>query len=337
MRAREGDLIKTNDCVIFDVKGLVHPPNKVIAFPRYIPSPDGTRENKGKTYSKVYNLEERFKYLQKVKPQLLVDDPVFGETLCEVPKEAIKKHFDPISSLESMRKSHKLESLKQKAVKFAEELKTAACIPWSSIGISGSVMGELFTQLSDIDPIVYGSENCRKAYSSLKILQKTENSGFRPYTNDQLKTLFNFRSKDTMMTFDDFRKVEARKAFQGMYDGTDYFVRFVKDWSEVKECYGDVVYKNAGYTKLSATVSDVSDALFTPCTYKLENVDVIEGTKLAPLEQVISFRGRFCKQAEENENILVQGKAEYVTDKRRNRSWYRIIIGNKPTDYMVLQ
>jgi predicted nucleotidyltransferase len=37
MKAREGDLIKTKSNVVFDVKGLVHPPNKIIAFPRFIP------------------------------------------------------------------------------------------------------------------------------------------------------------------------------------------------------------------------------------------------------------------------------------------------------------
>jgi predicted nucleotidyltransferase len=65
MRAREGDLIETDNNVIFDVKGLVHPPHKVIAFPRYIPSAEGTRERGGNLYGKVYNLAERFQYLQQ--------------------------------------------------------------------------------------------------------------------------------------------------------------------------------------------------------------------------------------------------------------------------------
>ena len=85
MRAREGDLIKTGDNVIFDVKGLVHPPDKVIAFPRYIPSTRRHPWTPGNLYGKVYNLAERFKYLQQKTPQLIVADPVFGETLCEVP------------------------------------------------------------------------------------------------------------------------------------------------------------------------------------------------------------------------------------------------------------
>jgi len=53
MQAREGDLIKTENNVIFDVKGLVHPPDKVIAFPRYIPSPTGNRGSGADMYGKV--------------------------------------------------------------------------------------------------------------------------------------------------------------------------------------------------------------------------------------------------------------------------------------------
>ena len=44
MNAREGDLIEIQDNVIFDVKGLVHPPNRVVAFIRYVPDPNGNRQ-----------------------------------------------------------------------------------------------------------------------------------------------------------------------------------------------------------------------------------------------------------------------------------------------------
>ena len=79
MRAQEGDLIETSDKVIFDVKGLVHPPDKIVAFPRYIPSAEGTRGRRGELYKKIYNLAERFNYLQKKTPELIVADSVFGE------------------------------------------------------------------------------------------------------------------------------------------------------------------------------------------------------------------------------------------------------------------
>jgi predicted nucleotidyltransferase len=165
---------------------------------------------------------------------------------------------------------------------------------------------------------------------------KDDASGFKQYTRGELQALFDFRSKDTIMGFEDFSRVEGRKAFQGMYEGTDYFIRFVKDWSQVNGHYGDVCYKNAGNLKITATIADDSEALFTPCTYKIENVTVSEGAKLEPIKEIVSFRGRFCEQARNGETVTAQGKVEHVTDKRHGKTYYRIILGNQTADYMVL-
>ena len=258
MKAREGDLIKTKSNVVFDVKGLVHPPNKIIAFPRFIPSPQGSRRGKDALYGKVYSLGERFRYLQENHPDLIVFDPVFGETLCEVPTEQIVEHYQPAEKLAELRKSKNITPLETKALQLATTLKEKAGIPWKAIGISGSIMAGLTNEKSDIDPLVYGVENSRKAYAALKELFKTGDSGFKPYIREELKILFDFRSKDTQMSFEDFLLVESRKAFQGMFMGTDYFVRFVKEWSETTEQYGDVCYSNSGYAKITANIADRS-------------------------------------------------------------------------------
>jgi predicted nucleotidyltransferase len=336
MKAREGELIETDDKVIFDVKGLVHPPDKVIAFPRYIPTAEGTRKGIGTLYSKVYNLAERFQYLKKNTPELIVDDPVFGETLCEVPVDRITKHYKPIEKIAELRKAKNLHSLERKAILLAESLKETSGIPWSSIGISGSIMVGLYTRKSDIDPLVYGAKNCRKAYTALENLVQDGSSLFKRYSREELHELFDFRSKDTMMSFEDFAMVERRKAFQGKFDGVDYFVRFVKDWDEISEKYGDVCYKNGGYARITATVADVAQALFTPCAYTLEKVKVTDGPVLKPIREIVSFRGRFCEQAKTGERIVAQGKVEHVKDMRNNNEHYRMIIGNKPSDYMIL-
>jgi uncharacterized protein len=337
MKAREGDLIKTKSQVVFDVKGLVHPPNKVIAFPRFIPSPQGTRQGKDALYGKVYSLGDRFKYLQENHPELIVFDPVFGETMCEVPVDQIIEHYQPPEKLASLRTSKNLNILETKALQLATTLKDKSGIPWNAIGISGSIMAGLTTEKSDIDPLVYGVENSRKAYAALKELLKTEGSGFKPYSKTELQTLFDFRSKDTEMSFEDFETVESRKAFQGMFLGTDYFIRFVKDWSETSEQYGDVCYKNSGYAKIIANITDSSGALFTPCSYKLKDVSVVEGPKLTRITEIVSFRGRFCEQATVDEKIEAQGKVELVTNKNSSNEYYRLIIGSKPSDYMVLK
>ncbi len=336
MRGREGDLIKTENHVIFDVKGLVHPPSKLIAFPRYIPSSQGTRQGKKSLYGKIYSFSERFKFLEQNMPNLIVHDAVFDETLCEVPIDTIREHYKPIEKLRLLRTSKELGALERKAMQLAEALKEAADIPWSAIGISGSVLVGLHTSKSDIDPVVYGVENCSRAYAALENLLKDDASKFKSYSREELQVLFDFRSKDTIMSFEDFARVERRKAFQGMFDGTDYFIRFVKDWNEVSEQYGDVCYKNCGYAKIAATVAYDAEALFTPCTYTIENVKVLEGPKLEPIREIASFRGRFCEQARKGEAVTAQGKIERVTDKRQYYEYYRIILGNKPADYMIL-
>jgi predicted nucleotidyltransferase len=337
MKAREGDLIRTVSNVVFDVKGLVHPKDKIIAFPRFIPSDAGTRQGRGVTYGKVYSLGDRFAYLQKNHPDLIVYDPVFGETLCEVPTDQIAELYQPTEKLAQLRAAKSHSPLEEKALRLAITLKEKADIPWSAIGISGSIMAGLTTATSDIDPLVYGALNSRKAYRALQLLRETEGSGFKPYTTEELKTLYDFRSKDTQMSFHDFQAVEERKSFQGMFMGTDYFIRFVKDWSEVTEHYGEVVFENSGYCKINATVEDSRDALFTPCSYGLRDVEVLEGPKLAPIVEVVSFRGRFCMQAETGERIEAQGKTELVTDMKSGGKHYRLILGNKPQDYMVLR
>ena len=66
------------------------------------------------------------------------------------------------------------------------------------------------------------------------------------------------------------------------------------------------------------------------------DVEVVEGPKLSAITEVVSFRGRFCQQATVGEKIEAQGKVELVTDNKNNSRHYRLILGNKPQDYMVL-
>ena len=331
---REGDFIETKESLIFDVKGLIHPPRRIIAFIRYFPSENGNRKRLEKYYGKVYSLSRRYAWLKENLPDYLVYDPVFDEVLCEVPVEDIEKHYTPVETVKRLLKAENLDFLEFKALELVSLLKASADIPWNAIGISGSPMVGLHTPNSDIDLLVYGSENCRKVYSAIKNLLEDSSCPLKPYSLDELRQLFDFRSKDTLMSFEDFVRVESRKILQGKFMQTDYYIRFVKGWNEIEENYGDVRYKNFGYGKIEAIVIDDSESIFTPCTYKIENVKVLEGPDAEPIMEVASFRGRFCEQARKGEKIVAQGKIEQVT-KKDGTTYYRLLIGNKPTDYMI--
>jgi hypothetical protein len=193
----------------------------------------------------------------------------------------------------------------------------------------------LHTPASDIDPIVYGSKACYKVYSALGSLSEDDKSPVKRYSSKELKELFDFRSKDTAMPFEDFVRTESRKVLQGKFMGRDYFIRFVKDWNEIEEKYGTILYKPEGYAKIRATVADNSEAIFTPCCYRIDNVEVLEGTRIEAVEEIASFRGRFCEQARKGETVIAQGKVEKL-QKEGEREQYRLLLGNKPSDHMIL-
>jgi len=334
IRAREGDLIEAFDGALFDVKGFVHPPNKLIAFIRYVPDPTGDRKRDGVTYRKVYALSERYALLKRAFPQYLVYDPVFDELLCEVPIEDVKKHYQPINHLEGLRHKGASDETERLALTFIELLKDNMRVPWRKLGISGSILVGLHTSTSDIDPIIYGSESCRKVHAALKTLLGDEKSHAKAYDLEGLRGLFDFRSGDTATVFEDFVRTESRKVLQGKFMGRDYFIRCVKDWDEVKEQYGTVRYRTEGYAKIKAQVTDDSEAIFTPCRYGIENVEILEGAHVKPIREIASFRGRFCEQAEKGEGVIAQGKVERVQGVERNVH-YRLLLGNQKSDFMI--
>ncbi|MCL2643024.1 MAG: hypothetical protein FWD52_05900 [Candidatus Bathyarchaeota archaeon] len=363
MLAREGDFIQHKSNVIFDVKGLIHPKDRIVAFPRYIPNPKGSRhDNNGVSYGKVYSLEERFKFLQKHLPNLLTFDKVFNETLCEVPTNEIINHFQPQKKLSQLLHTNNNNTdtddnkgstysssggsggvggfLEEKALRFALDLHDVAGVSFDALGVSGSILAGLTTATSDIDLLVYGVDNCHKVYATLHHMFKKGHPRVKAYTSQELEALYDFRSQDTHMSFKDFQRVETRKAFQGMYQNTDFFIRFVKDWPDLTEQYGDIYYHNIGYTKITATINNNSETLFTPCTYQLKNVTNTENPNLPPpypIREISSFRGRFCEQAQQGEIITAQGKVELVINKKNNEKYYRLILGSKPQDYMILK
>ncbi len=334
MKAHEGDFIETIDGNIFDVKGFVHPPGKVIAFIRYTPNSKGDRVRAKTRYRKVYALSERYDLLKKKFPQYLVFDRVFNQWLCEGPVEAVKQHYEPSAYLSQLRRRDTCVELEKRALELAELLHTESGVTWDSLGISGSLLVDMHTPKSDLDLIVYGSKSCWKIYNALGSLIQDLKSNVKSYGEQDLKELFDFRSKDTVVGFEDFVRTESRKLLQGKFHERDYYIRCIKAWNEVPEKYGMVQYRPVGEVKLRATVTDDSEMIFTPCKYPVEDTKILQGNRAESPREIVSFRGRFCEQARKGEKVAARGMVESV--KAHGAKHFRLIIGNKPSDYMIL-
>jgi predicted nucleotidyltransferase len=337
-RFKEGDFVETRHGMIFDVKGLIHPPDKVIAFLRYYPSETGERTRNGVKYQKVYSLHERYNILMRTCPTYVYFDKVYDSIMQGVPLGDVALLHEPTKKLAEISGSRQnLDAFKNDSLEFCNILSESADVPLSKLGLSGSILVDLHTSSSDIDVIVYGSSNCLAVYEGIGSLYVKSNSPVRPYNEDELRKLFKFRSSDTFTEWDPFLKTEGRKRLQGVFKNREYFVRFVKDQNEVKETYGEVIYKSLGRTTIKGRVTNDDEALFTPCAYKITNIEIIEGEgeEITTIDEISSFRGRFCEVAKKGERVVARGKLELVRDKS-GREHHRVLIGGEKEDFLTL-
>nr|MDO8098069.1 hypothetical protein [Candidatus Njordarchaeota archaeon] len=337
-RYREGDFVGTRQGLIFDVKGLFHPPSRVIAFLRYYPSETGDRTKNGVKYQKVYSLDKRFSILMQRFPTYVYFDNVYGSIMQGVPLRDIAVLYQPTKKLAEMSSDREnLDDFERDSLKFCEILSESAGAPMSKLGLSGSILVGLHTSKSDIDVMVYGSGNCLAVYEAIGSLYKKSESSVRPYNEDELRRLFSFRALNTFTKWDSFLRTERRKRLQGVFKKREFFLRFVKNWNEIKERYGDVTYRSLGQTIIKAKVTEDDEALFTPCVYKISDVEVIEGqgANETMIEEVSSFRGRFCEVAKKGESIITRGKLELISDKS-GHEYSRVLVGGEKEDFITL-
>lgn len=334
LRAREGDLLLTKDGLFFDVKGYVHPPGRVVAFLRYLPSGAGERALAGERYAKVYDLGERWKILEERYPTYIFYDWVFHARLQGVPNDSIKALYEPKRKLEEIL-ARGGGGIEAEAAEMARAIAERSGCSTGDLGVTGSILAGLQLESSDIDLVVYGLKQALKVREALSSLLE-EGKEFKPCDEEALYRIYKARGMDKALSFEVFRENERGKALQGKFRGRDYFVRCVKDWGEVDEVYGDKIYYPEGRARIEATVVDARESVLTPCRYAVSRVKTSLGRATAVTE-VSSFRGRFCEQASEGDRIEAEGKLERVVDRRRGEETYRLLLGEDPRDFMVVK
>jgi hypothetical protein len=332
LRPREGDFIETTDGLIFDVKGMLHPPDRVIAYLRYVPDKNGRRQRLGVKYRRVYDLKARARLLRTRWPKYLYWDSVFNRELQAVPTVNVKQQHLPAEKLAQLLRAPELDYQQQAAVDMTRILAKEARVPTTKIGVSGSTLVDLHATKSDIDLVIYGSRAARKCYAALHTLLSARSQGFSRYERMDLRRLYIQRKQKASMSLELFSRHEQSKRLQGKFEGTDYYIRCVRDWCEWHESYGSKRYFPVGRSTVRATISNDMESIFTPCVYRL--VDAEASGKLCAPTQIVSFRGRFCEQAHNGERVCARGTLEEVVGERGHE--YRLVIGENRSDSLVV-
>jgi predicted nucleotidyltransferase len=331
MKAREGDFIETRDRLVFDVKGLLHPPDRVVAYIRYYPDNRGTRSRDRVRYVKVYDLTERRLLLEKRWSRYLYYDEMQGRELQGVPRADIRTLHTPKQRLVGLLHSKRKDPLEASATMLVKTLAKKARLPYGCFGVSGSLLVGLHRTDSDLDIIVYGLAAAKRVERALSTLLE-EDQVFHKYRRRDLRSLYLRRGLREAITLRDFLLQERRKVLQGKFESHDYFIRCVKNWREIGERYGDVRYTPTGKCAVSAKVTNDQERLMTPCRYLLEGVKTLEGNSSHRPHEVVSFRGRFAEQASRGERVFARGRLERA--RSDGSEYYRLVVGEGPTDVL---
>lgn len=337
----EGDYIKTKkDNLFFDVKGLLHPADYIICFLRFFPHPDGERIKNNIHFKKVYNLSERYALLREKYPKYLFFSKELDIEVQGVKTKEIKRIYTPRTFFKKLLEDINLSRSKKRSMDLCELFINEGNLSENSIGITGSTMIGLNTEVSDIDIIIYGTELSLKFQEKLAQIFKKSNK-CRKYNIHEYKSHYNWRVGGSNIPFEDFMKSEKRKQHQGKFMDHDFFIRYIKSPKDWKGNFYDYQYKNFGRIKLKAVILDSKDSIFTPCLYKLNPLKILESSitpnsiNIKELSEISSFRGRFCEQARENETVLVEGKLEKVNFKNE-KEYFRILLSDPIHDKMII-
>ncbi len=333
-RVVEGFAVETVEGLIFTVKGLVHPPDRLIAYLRYFPHVRGDRKRNATFYRRVYQFEEQRKILQRQFPAYIGYDPAFGIELQGVPWQYVRQIHDPCKRLANIRDHGPADSLEQGALAFADLLKSTAGVPVESFGISGSLLVGLHKPESDLDLVVYGEQEGHAVHEALRRLLANPSGPVRGLGRDSMTALHASHQADTPLSFTDFARLQSRKVNEGYFAEFRYFIRFVKRSEEIDERYGDPYFEPLGTATIGCRVSDHRDAVFTPCAYEVEDVVFLDGKPEDDVREVVAFRGRFSDQVRAGEGAIAKGRLERVTS-AAGKVYHRLTVGGRAGDYLL--
>ena len=337
----EGDYLETKENnLFFDIKGYHHPQDRKICFLRYFPDKNGDRTKEGIKYKKIYALDKRYLKLREEYPQYLFLSNELDLELQGVETKDIKKIYTPRKYYNKLMQKSNLSKIEKHSFNLCELITTNNSIPENAIGISGSPMIGLSKEDSDLDLIIYGTRVSLEFQDKLKTILLTSNN-CRMYNSTEYINHYNWRVGGSGIKFEDFLRSEKRKMHQGKFNGVDFFIRYIKSPNDWKGTYYDYKYKNLGRIKVKANIIDHTNSIFTPCSYEIDCVKVIESNNIGNnldigyLNEISSFRGRFCEQAIKGESVFVEGKLEEVKYKG-SKTHLRILLTNQKHDKMIV-
>jgi len=340
---RDRDFLEDVDGDLFCVIGNVHPPGRAICYLKYV---KGSVEKAvrakwgrgGELYSRILphysalGYVEAREFLKAKKPSYVRFDEVYNIELTEVPLEKVARHYKPEERLRELSSGKSLDKLEQHALELAALIADESGVKLDDMGVSGSILLKIHNpEFSDVDLIVYGRANSLRVKEVVNEFLNLSIKGFERPKGDMLKAW----AEDIVrihpsLSLNEAMKLYSAKWNRALYKGRQFSIHPVKLEAEVREAYGDRIYKPVGEATVKCKIADDTDSLFLPCSYAVEDVQVLSCSISGKLDirEVISHEGLYSDIASRGEYVVVRGKLEEVYYNRSGDFYHVIHVGS---------
>ncbi|MBD3405597.1 MAG: hypothetical protein GF411_05625 [Candidatus Lokiarchaeota archaeon] len=322
----ESYLITTKDKLIFEVKGVLHPSERIIAYLRYVPIDIGKNKASTTKYRKIVHLPERTAFLKKHYPEYIWYHKKTRRQYQSVPYEYIQAVHNPKTFLKHLRLKPSRNNTDEKIVQLTDLLVHVSGINYEDIGITGSHLVYLSNNESDIDLTIFGKEACLQFYNSIDKIFTYED--IQAYEDKALEQHVKFRWPKLERYQTKLQEIEKQKKLQGFFKDKEFFIRLVMNPEDIPYQFDDFEIISLGRIETTLQIQDHQKAIFTPTEYEIVPTE-------PEISKVISYRSRFCEQVRKGQYVKAYGRLERVLNLDNNITSYQLVLGESNEDYLI--
>jgi predicted nucleotidyltransferase len=325
----DGDTFVTKDGFIFNTFGYEHPNDRVFAFLKYIPAAFKDlfhvemlerTWNYGETKlfraEKLYTAKNYKSFIETFRknfPAYLYYCYLRNKELITAPLSLIEHVYVPKDCLTTLAKLKQLDTLQKMALDLIRMLSKESGVAIADFGIHGSIALNMHAPVSDIDFVVYGSENLRKVEQAIAQLV---NAGTLSYIISN--------------------RLDAARKFQGRYNKKIFMYNATRKPAENKTRYGTHRFSSLMPLRFQCTVRDDTETMFRPATYKITDYTPLDAASELPVDRVpdrvIANIGCYRNIARKGSQIKVVGTIERVESIKTGAVSYQVVVGTATSE-----
>ncbi len=329
----DGDTFVTKDGFIMNTFGYEHPNDRVFAFLKYIPdkykdlfnvemlqrtwkfgtNPLTSRLFRAEKLYTAKNYQTFIEVFRKKFPNYLFFDETRNKEIITAPLDRIDQVYVPKERLIWLRNLKNQDELQFLALQLIDLISAKSGVDYSDLGIHGSIALEMHAPESDIDFVVYGTDNFRKVEEAVQMLV---NQG--------------------TLSFIAGNRIEAARKFVGKYQGKIWMYNATKKSSEITSKYGDYTYEPLTNVQFTASICDDTMTMYRPAIYKIEHYKPQNSQSELSVDktptQVVSNIGCYRNIARSGQQIKVAGILEKATSNRNGDSFYQVVVGTATSE-----